>query len=155
MKITVKTLGFAQMDRALGEFTKATGKNVLKRTGFAALEPMAADMKDRAPVARVNGGELRDAIAVGDKLGKRQKRMNRQPSTVEVYAGVQQEAGGGMTPEAIQQEFGNENHGPQPYARPAWDGGQARLLADVKTSLAEQIDKASDRARRRALKAKG
>lgn len=153
MKASVKTQGFAEMDRALAEFSKATTRNVLQRAGLAALEPMAEDMRQKAPVQATNGGELRDAITTGKKLGKRQKRLNRQPLTVEVYAGVSEEPGGGMTPEAIQQEFGNENHGPQPYVRPAWDNGQGKLLPDLSESLGGEIDKATARAQRKALKA--
>ncbi len=155
MKPWVKTQGFREMDAALGEFSKATARNILQRAGLEALQPIADDMKTRAPVAQVNGGELKDAIGTGTKLGKRQKRLNRQPSTVEIYAGVTEEPGGGMTPEAIQQEFGNENHGPQPYARPAWDGGHGDIIPALQASLGAEIDRATARAQRKALKAKG
>ena len=153
MRFTFKTQGFAEMEDALGEFSKATAKNILKRVGLEALEPVADAMEAKAPIAQINGGELRDAIATGSKLGKRQKRLNRNPSTVEVYVGVREEAGGGMTPEAIQQEFGNQNHGPQPYARPAWDQEKMPTLERVGDRLAVQIDAATERAKRKALKA--
>ena len=60
-----------------------------------------------------------------------------------------------MTPEAIQQEFGNQNHGPQPYARPAWDQEKMPTLERVGDRLAVQIDAATERAKRKALKGGG
>ncbi|MGV3579999.1 HK97 gp10 family phage protein [Brevundimonas sp.] len=151
MKTTVKTQGFAEMEAALGEFSKATARNVLKRAGLDALDRVAEAMKAKAPK---DDGDLIDAIAVGSKLGKRQKRLNRSPSTIEVYAGVSH-VGQGMPPQGVQQEFGNEHHGPQPFARPAWDQEKVPTLERVKDSLSGEIDKATERARRKALKAKG
>lgn len=150
MKASVKTFGFIEMDRALGEFSKPTAKNVLRRTAVEALEPMADIMRAKAPR---DDGDLIDAIGVGTKLGKRQKRMNRNPSTVEAYAGVKV-VGAGMPPQATQQEFGNEHHGPQPFVRPAWEQDKAALLDRTRDSLARQIDAARGRAQRKALKAK-
>jgi len=151
MKITVKTQGFRELDAALSEFSKATARNVLRRAGIAALEPVADAMKARAPE---ESGDLIDAIQVGTKLGKRQKRQNRSPSNVEVYVGVA-DVNGKHVPAGTQQEFGNENHPPQPFARPAWDREATPTLDRLKDSLGAEIDKAADRARRKALKAKG
>ena len=107
-------------------------------------------MKAKAPR---QDRDLIDAIAVGSKLGKRQKRLNRNPSTVEVYAGVSQVAGGGAPPQGVQQEFGNENHGPQPFGRPAWDQEKMPTLDRVADALERQIDQATARAQRKALRA--
>lgn len=150
MKASVKTFGFKEMDAALGEFAKATAKNVLRRAGIEALEPTADLMRAKAPK---DDGDLIDAIGVGTRLGKRQKRLNRNPSTVEVYAGVRQ-VGNGMPPQATQQEFGNEHHGPQPYIRPSWEQDKGPLLDRTRDALANQIDAARGRAQRKALKAK-
>lgn len=147
----MKTQGFREMDAALSEFSKPTARNVLRRAGLEALEPVADAMRARVPV---DDGDLRDAIDTGTKLGKRQKRLNRSPSAVEVYVGIAQ-AGEGMPPQATQQEFGNENHGPQAFARPAWDQEADPTLDRVKVSLTDQIDKAAARAKRKAMKAKG
>lgn len=146
----MKTQGFREMDAALSEFSKATARNILRRTGLEALEPVAEAMRAKVPV---DDGDLIDAIDVGTKLGKRQKRLNRSPSAVEVYAGVSQ-VGDGMPPQATQQEFGNQHHAPQPFARPAWDREAAPTLDRVKDALGAEIEKATARAQRKALKAK-
>lgn len=156
MKPTVKTEGFREMDDALAEFSKATAKNILKRVGLEAIQPIADDMEMRAnaPGFR-HTGQLAEAIGTGTKLAPRQRRLNRDPSTVEVYAGVTHEDGKGMPPQATQQEFGNENHGPQPFARPAFDTKVQEVLDGVKEGLGTEIEKARVRAARKALKAKG
>lgn len=154
---TIKTQGFKELDAALGEFRPATAKNILKRVGLAALEPVAEDMAARAPVDENGEQQLRKSIAASDKLNRRQKRLNRQPTTVEVYAGPAGNVGSSGSsnppPSGPQQEFGNERHGPQPFARPAWDANQNQVLEDVKEGLGAEIEKAKERARRRALKA--
>lgn len=147
MKVDLK--GFREMDAALEEFRKPTGQNILKRAGIAALEPMAEVMEAKAP--RLSG-DLEKAVGVGTRRPKGAKKHFRDRSTVEIYAGVKV-VGGGMPPQAIQQEFGNENHGPQPYVRPGWDAEKMPTLDRVADTLGGEIDKAQARAKRKALKA--
>jgi len=146
----LRTEGFAEMEKALGEFSKATARNILRRTGLEALRPVADGMKGKAP-KRLEA--LIDAIDVGTKRQKGTKKHFPDSSTVEVYAGVSV-VGGGMPPQATQQEFGNEHHGPQPYARPTWDREERPTLERTKDALANEIDKSRQRAQRRAMKAK-
>lgn len=146
----LRTEGFAEMEKALGEFSKATARNILRRTGLEALRPVADGMKGKAP-KRLE--DLVDAIDVGTKRQKGTKKHFPDSSTVEVYAGVSV-VGGGMPPQATQQEFGNEHHGPQPYARPTWDREERPTLERTKDALANEIDKSRQRAQRRAMKAK-
>ena len=65
--------------------------------------------------------------------------------------------GGNVPPQGIQQEFGNRNHGPQPFMRPAWDGGQDALLEGIKDDLWAEIERAAARQAKKAarLAAKG
>lgn len=151
MKFRVQTQGFAELEKALEEFRPPTAKNVLRRAGLGALKPVADGMKAKAPKRFEN---LRDAIDTGTKRQKGTKKHFPDSSTVEVYAGVSV-VGGGMPPQAIQQEFGNEHHGPQPYGRPTWDREERPTLDRVKESLSTEIEKASQRAKRKALKVKG
>ncbi|RVI41050.1 HK97 gp10 family phage protein, partial [Sinorhizobium medicae] len=53
--------------------------------------------------------------------------------------------------------FGTSRHGPQPFARPAWDAGKNQVLDTIKDELAVQITKAAQRLARKAarLAAKG
>lgn len=155
MRPTIKLEGFRELDAALNEFPKATARNILKRTALAAIQPMAEDMARRAPVQRGGNEDLTKSIIASDKLGKRQSRQTKKMTTVEVYAGPAGAGGKGAPPQGVQQEFGNENHGPQPFARPTWDAGHGALLDRTKNGLAEQIEAARQRAARKALRAKG
>ena len=155
MSVTVQTHGFDALDQALAQFSKASARNILKRAAIAALEPMAEEMRQRAPERATGGGDLKDAIAVSDKLGPRQKRMNRRAaanSFVEVHAGVA-DVNGKHLPSGVQQEFGNENHGPQPFVRPAWDQEKMDTLDRLRIAITDEINKAVARAQRRAARA--
>lgn len=146
-----KLQGFREMDAALGELNKPTGRNVLRRAGMQALQPVADEMTARAPK---EDGDLKDAIAVGTKRHKGVKREFSDTSIVEVYVGPAV-VGAGVPPQAFQQEFGNEQHGPQAYARPGWDTKVSGIMDDLKGPLGAEIDKATARAQRKALRAKG
>lgn len=143
--------GFKEMDAALGELNKPTGRNVLRRAGMEALQPVAAAMTARAPKRL---GDLNASIGVGTKRAKSVGREFRDASIVEIYVGPAV-VEGGVPPQAFQQEFGNENHGPQPYARPGWDTKVGGIMDDLKGPLGVEIDKAIARAQRKALKGKG
>lgn len=149
MKITVKTTGFRELEDTLRQFNKATARNVLSRAALKAMTPVADAMRDKAPK---DDGELKDAIKAGTGRAKGKPRHFRDTSIVEAYAGVAV-VGGGMPPQGTQQEFGNENHGPQPFARPGWDAEARPTLDRVKVELKAEIDKAAARAARRAAKA--
>lgn len=142
--LTVKIEGLKELDVALGELGKATGRNVLRRVGIMRLEPMAEEMRRLAPV---DSGDLKDGITVTTKRPKGQ----RKSSEVEVYAGP------GRHPQAHLREFGGDGNPPQPYVRPAWDGGKTKLLDGIKDDLWSEIEKAAARKAKKAarLAAKG
>lgn len=147
----VKLEGFRELDRALSELPKATAKNVLRRVGRAALEPMANMAAAKAPE---ESGALAFSIAVSEKRTPRARtstakfvapgvfRSDRK-SSVEIAMGP---AGGmGALWYATFQEFGTVNMAAQPYMRPAWDAGAQRVLDSVKGDLKAEIDKAATR----------
>lgn len=136
---TVKVEGLREIDAALGELGKVTGRSVLRRVGRMRLQPMAEEMRRLAPVDQT---DLRDSIAVSTKRPRRHKKQ----SDVEVFAGP------GRHPQAHLQEFGTVNHGPQPFVRPAWDGGKEKLLDGIKDDLWSEISKAAARKAKRAAK---
>lgn len=160
MKTTVRVEGLSDLDAALGELGKATARNVLRRVGLKALEPVADTARNLAPDDPNTGGnDLRSSIGVGTKLSARQAKLARkairsgeaEKHFVEVYAGA------GQVPHAHLQEFGTGHHAPQPFLRPSWDSNKAGVLDTIKTELATEIDKAAKRQARKAarLAAKG
>jgi HK97 gp10 family phage protein len=153
MAVRVKVEGLRDLDRALAELPRATGKNVLRRVGRSALEPLAAAMAGRAPV---DEGHLKASIGVGTKLTLSQASLHRKmfrsdKASVELFAGA-----GGLA-QAITQEFGTVDHVAQPFARPAWDAGKGQVLEHIKSELGNEIAKAAQRLARKAarLAAKG
>lgn len=152
---TVKVEGLKELDEALGELSKAAARSVLRRVGLQALEPVAETARQLAPDdPNTSGDDLSGSIAVSTKLSARQAKLNRSAirrgtsdkNFVEVYAGA------GPLPQAHNQEFGNVNHGPQPFMRPAWDQNKDKVLDIVKTELGGEIEKAAQRAARKAAR---
>lgn len=148
-KTTVHVEGLKELDAALAELPKATAKNVMRRALRKAAQPIADQAQSMAPVQT---GALQISIGVGTKLTRRQSRLHRKmfkddKASVEMFVGA-----GGLA-QATQQEFGNENHGPQAFMRPAWDGNKERTLEIIKTDLGDEIMKAAKRLARKAARA--
>ncbi|MFE3839476.1 HK97-gp10 family putative phage morphogenesis protein [Pseudogemmobacter sonorensis] len=150
--MTIKTTGFRDLDRALAEIEKtATRKAVMRRALIKSAQPMADRAGSLAPVAPVNGGELAASVAVSTKLSARQRRLHRRmhkndKAAVEVFVGA------GPLSSAHNQEFGNENHGAQPFMRPAWDAEAKPTLERVGKKMWFEIDKQAKRAARKAAR---
>ena len=145
----VAVTGLREIERAMEGLTLASGRGVLRRAGLNALKPVAAAAAGNAPHV---SGALRGGIGVGTQLTARQKGINKRlvgdtKASAEVYVGA------GPDPAAHTQEFGTVNHGPQPFMRPAWDGGKAQVLTDIKKELWSELAKAAARAARKAAKA--
>ncbi|ODA67671.1 hypothetical protein A7A08_01706 [Methyloligella halotolerans] len=143
---TVRVEGLRELDRALGELPKRTGKAVLRRVLKKASEPLAAEMEAGAPVA---AGELKESVAASTKLSARQKRIQKRATAREDKATAEFYVGAGALPQAHLQEFGTKDQPPQPFARPAWDRNKMGILRSIKTLLASEIKKAAERIRKK------
>lgn len=148
MRPTIKIEGLKELDAALAELPKATAKNVLRRVGRKALEPMVAAARDGAPV---KSGALRKSMKVASRLSKRQASLHRKmfksdKASVELFAGASN------LPHAHLLEFGTVNIAPRPFMRPAWDGNHRGMLESIKTDLAIEIEKAAKRLARKAAR---
>lgn len=140
--VTVKVEGLSLVEAALANLPKATGRNVIRRVAVKRLKPIAEDMKRKAPVDQ---SDLVDSITVTTKRPKKARKR----SEVEAYAGP------GRHPQAHLQEFGTQHHGPQAFARPAWDAGKDDLLPGLADDCWDEISKANARIAKKALKARG
>jgi HK97 gp10 family phage protein len=143
MKIKVE--GLKQLERALAELPQAASRGVGMRVLKIAAEPIANTATRLAPKDKLH---LADGIGVGTKLTRRQRALHKKKSDMEVFAGA------GGHPQATQQEFGNENHPPQPFMRPAWDAQKVRAFDLIGLHLGVEIQKSAERAARKALKLK-
>lgn len=149
--VTVKMEGLKDLDRALGDMSKATSRNNVKRALTAAAEPAAEIARHIAPVAE---GDLKGSITVSTQLTRRHRRGAKQ-NEVEVHIGPR--SGKGVLNYATFAEFGTSDTLPQPFMRPMWDTQQQPILKRIKTELASEIEKTAARAARKAarLAAKG
>lgn len=166
--------GLKELEKALGQLPRATGKNVLRRVALKNIEPVAQAMRENAT------GGMKDDIVV---TTKRPKGGGREPrkSTVEVFAGPRHSRLGHLT------EFGTAPHTikaratnkggkmvfyvdgrivaspivhhpgtpPQPFVRPAWDEEAPGLPMSVGADLFAEIKKATERQGRKQARASG
>ena len=104
-------------------------------------QPIANDGEARAP--KLTGG-LAQSYTVGTKLSRRQKKLHKKESDVEVFVGPTPHA------KSIQTEFGNSHQAPEPHLRPAWDSNNRSALDNIAKDLADEIEKARARLARKA-----
>jgi HK97 gp10 family phage protein len=154
MAVRVRVDGLRELDAALADLPKATGKAVLRRTLLKAGKPIADAARGMAPDDPLTGGnDLRSSIGVGTKLTKRQAKLHRKMFKND-KASAEAFAGAGKVAHAHLQEFGTVNHGPQPFMRPAWDANAGRALDIIKTDMWTEIEKAAQRLAKRLARAK-
>lgn len=147
--VTFKVDGLSTLEAAFDELNKAAAKNVARRVLRKALKPVAETAIKLAPDDPKTGApDLHRSIKVSDKLSRRLLRTASSRFYVDMYMGPTKEG----YPQAIIQEFGSIHHPPHPYMRPAWEQHKGQLLDRIKDDLGIEIDKAVDRARRKALK---
>lgn len=160
MTSNVRVTGLRELEAELEKLaTPATRKASARRGLMKAAQPMADVARQLAPNdPATSGNDLSSSIAVSTRLSPRQASIHRKMfrdgrSSVEVFVGP------GPDPAAHNQEFGNINHGPQPFMRPAFDQEAEPTLARLKTEIWTDIEKSVARATRRAArlaaKAKG
>ena len=136
----IKLDGFSELERELDKLKKTTGKGVLRRSLKKASVPLAEKANQNSPVLT---GDLSVSFIYSTKLNKRQSSMHKRlfrndRAAVEGFVGSND-------PAAIQQEFGNINHGAQPSLRPAWDSDQDFLLKRLGGHLWDEFAKSLKR----------
>ena len=150
MKTTIRTEGFRELEQALAQIEKtATAKAIMRRSLIKSAEPMAALGQSLAPVG--DSRQLAPSVGVSTRLSGRQRSLHRKmfrsdKATVEAFVGA------GPLASAHNQEFGNINHGPQPFMRPAWDAEAMPTLARLGRIMWSEIEATARRAARRAAR---
>lgn len=171
MKIKYRVDGLKELDKALGELPKSTGRNVLKRTLIKAGAPMAEAASLHAPrrtgalqheivistKVKNNAGKAEYSAAMAAGLGKGAARAalisarrsaSESASFAEVYIGPTTKAFYGMF-----QEFGTSHNAAKPFLRPAFDENVQRVLDAIRDTLAAEIEKTRARLARKAARA--
>ncbi len=136
---TVTLSGFKELERALAQLPKATGKNVLRRIAKGALEPMADSAAAKAPR---DEGKLAFSISVGEKRTRRVRTGFNKKNGIEMAMGP-----GNTLPGVLQYasfvEFGTIDTPAQPYMRPAFNAGAHAALDFIKANLGSEIQKSA------------
>ena len=142
--------GFKELDAALSQLKRSTAKGVLRRVGRAALEPVRARAAALAPE---DTGLLEDRVIISSRqqAAKARRRKPEGPNEVQLYMGP---ARGAAAIRGQMQEFGTANQPPQPFMRPAWDGGKMDVLKAIGRDLGSEIEKTAKRVAKRAAKGK-
>lgn len=166
--VSVRVEGLRELDANLAQLTKATARNVMKRSLMGAGEIMVAHAKRLVPVET---GRLKDAIIAGGKVeaagaaeysqvlssggskadavkAMRNARRQAGGSYVEIHCGVSR-----MAFYAHFVEFGTHRTAPRPFIRPAFDAEKNAMVDAIKRDLAANIQKAVSRMQRRAARA--
>lgn len=180
MKQTMRVEGFSELEDALKELPRATGKNCIRRALTKAALPIVEAAKSMAP-ARPGSGRLRDAILVtkvkftGGAAGKaafaeamRQGKTRAEAAESARAANVEAaaESGGAEMISGIAiigvdyrkayyahfVEFGTIKMSPKPFLRPAWTEGKYAAVAAIKDVLTEEIEKAVKRIAKKQAK---
>jgi HK97 gp10 family phage protein len=168
MRTSIKVEGLKELDEALKELPKATGKNVMRRVARNALGMVIAAAR---PLVPVDDGQLRKSLAVSTKLSKRQATLARRDEA-EGKASITVYAGASALPHAHLIEFGTKERvqkttgrrtgrvKAKPFMRPAWDAKKGAVLDSFKSDMWTEIQKAAKRlaakqARELAKAAKG
>lgn len=150
MTVTVKLEGFADLEKELERLGKtATQKASLRRALKKSAQPLADIAQGMAPVGDTR--TLAPSITVGTKLSKRQRAMHRK-MFLNDRAAVEMFVGAGPLSSAHAQEFGNINHGPQAFMRPAWDQDKMALLDRLKVEIWADIQRSLKRQAARAAR---
>jgi HK97 gp10 family phage protein len=143
MAVTIKLEGLSDLIDGLSELTKATSTNVQKRALKEAADPIETFAKQAAPRRT---GFLQASINISSKLSPRQRASSVKESKVEVYVGPPSMERG------IIAEFGSVKQTPHPFMRPAWDSNKRTAFLTMKNILADEIEKARQRAARKTAR---
>ncbi|CAM3091758.1 HK97-gp10 family putative phage morphogenesis protein [Paracoccus nototheniae] len=156
--------GLADLEKALGNLTKAVSKNVLRSSMREAAAPMVDMAKSLVPV---DDGELRDSIIIGGLLNKSQKSKHRkltkdERSSIELFVGPSYKLGAGgrhghlvefgTSPHLNSGQFKGTKHpgtAPQPFMRPTYDREAQPTVERLKPILWRKIDQIAKREARK------
>lgn len=137
--LTVRTTGFKEIEDNLFRMKSSTAKSNVRAAMKEAFEPMARAARAKAPV--LTGG-LQESVEVTSH--GRPPSPGKSP--VEMLMGPK----GGA--KSIVSEFGSFKDTAQPFMRPAWDGGQLRMLDEFGVLLFNRVEKSLARSAAKAAR---
>lgn len=139
----MKVEGLKELEAALLDLKTSTAKAIMRRNLIKAAKPMADRANQLSPDdVRTTTNDLNQSNIAASKQSKRlRKYFKGNASTIEIYVGPEKS----QVVKAIQQEFGNVNHGPQSFLRPAWDETKGDIPETIRDMAWVDIKKAVKR----------
>lgn len=153
VRTTTKLTGFKELEKSLGELSRAAGTGVLRRAGTKAMEPMAKLASSLAPDdATTPPVDLHTSIGVSARArtGRGGLQDLEKGNRVNIHVGPAFDLE--RYARALVMEFGSYKDQPQPYMRPAFDQDGAAVIERLKPLIRAEIDKTVARAARRAAR---
>jgi HK97 gp10 family phage protein len=147
--VKVEFKGGKELEAALRDLgKKATAKNVARRALRLAAQPIRDEWERLAPE---DEGDLKLSIKIGKAISSFQSRGNRGDVVTE-FIGIDESQDARLHIYAEVMEFGDGTHKAQPAGRPAWEGKKMEAFDRLADDLRSEIDKAAQRAARKAAK---
>jgi HK97 gp10 family phage protein len=156
--LTFQIEGLKELEAALMQLSKATGKTVLRNALKKAAAPIAEAAKENVPV---DEGRLKESISVNTRLVKSQQPGGfRDRTAVNVHVGADAKNG----PHAHLVEFGTKPRfhkksgkyvgmaPAQPFLRPAWDANKEKALKIFAEQVWHELVKVARRMANKAAK---
>lgn len=153
-RTTVKLSGFKELEKSLGDLSRAAGSAALRRAGLKAMEPMAKLASSLAPDdATTPPVDLHTSIGISARarIGRGGLEGIEKGNRVNIHMGPAFDLE--RYARALVMEFGSYKDAPQPYMRPAFDQDGAAVIERLQPLLRAEIDKVVARAARRAARA--
>jgi HK97 gp10 family phage protein len=147
----VRTSGFRELEEALSQLPKATGKNVLRRVGKKQLLPLQHKAEQLAPDDPATSAlDLKRSFGIQEVKARRARGAVKYATStgISFLMGVKTAAFHGWF-----QEWGTVNHAAHPFMRPTWDAGVEPMLEGLKDDLWTEIRKAAEKQARKLAKA--
>jgi HK97 gp10 family phage protein len=148
--LTYRLQGVEGVSAALLELPKATAGNNGRAALRAGAQPILAEFQATAP--RLTG-HLVESAGISTKLSRRQRGLHRKRDdgrdNLEMFVGA------GPNPQAIQQEFGNEDHPAQPSLTPAWENNKREAIDIIAKTLWDGVRKSAARLARKTARLRG
>jgi len=144
LELSAKFEGGKELVNALKQLPKALRKSALKSMLRKVAKPVLADARTRVPVRT---GGLRDSLAIGTTLTKRQRRFSIKTGDAQIFLGAGK---GGAHAHLI--EFGTSKMSAKPFLRPAWDANKHKALKDAQKILWAILQKKAKTLAKKAAK---
>ena len=144
LELSTKFEGGKELENALKQLPKALKKSALRSMLRKVAKPVLQEAKSKVPV---DSGGLRDSLAIGTTLTKRQRKFFIKTGDAQIFIGAGK---GGAHAHLV--EFGTSMMSARPFLRPAWDAKKHKLLKDAQKILWTILAKKAKTLAKKAVK---